>query len=51
METAASEILEMLIPTVLSKMHQMQPRELTSILMAYSEEGFFDNSSGPSSLT
>lgn len=46
METAAPEMLEMLIPTVLSKMHQMQPRELTSILMAYSEEGFFDNSSG-----
>jgi hypothetical protein len=37
METAAPEMLEMLIPTVLSKMHQMKPRELTSILMAYSE--------------
>jgi hypothetical protein len=42
METAAPNILEMLIPTVFNNIHKFKPRELTSILMAYSEEGFFD---------
>jgi hypothetical protein len=46
METAAPDLLEMLIPTVLGNIHLLKPRELTSILMAYSEQGFFDGTQG-----
>jgi len=40
-ENASADVLKELIPTVISKMDHLKPKELTCLLVAYTEEGFF----------
>jgi len=40
-ESASKELLTDLMPTVMKQMNYMKPRELTTILMAYTDQGFF----------
>jgi len=40
-DNASPDVLKEMIPTVISKMDNMQPRELTCLLMAYTQLGFF----------
>ena len=41
-ENASPHILKDLIPVVMEKINKFNPRELTSLLWAYTEEGYFD---------
>lgn len=40
---ASPEIISELIPTVIEKMDNLKPKELTSLLMAYTQLDFFGN--------